>query len=399
MRSSSGTTQNPFLWRGRQGALYGEESDFYSIGHLQYLADQGRFAQQAGPPETLNLYAVNDPVDDAGDPPGNAQRSYDSHGRHGSHGSHGSMGPPYNRPRPRPTRPIYHGGVGGHGSHGTYGSNIHGPHAEWGHGGVGGHGHLPQEELERRRQEEEAREEARITRCLDALELAKLADAVYVDEVPEGWEVIRTTTHPSGYRSRLYRNKTTNEYVLAFAGTDDLIDWIANVLQGGGYPSLQYQQALNEAEIVIRRYIPDGCRLRITGHSLGGGMGTAVALCHGLEAITYNPAGVHENTIIAGCGSLDCLNKADELITAYVTSADILTRLQALPGDFPPNTVGTVITLYPRTVAEMAAEHVFLLSWIVFGPLAGAAAVAYMIDQHYMVHILERLEYQCGECE
>ncbi len=81
VRSSSGTTQNPFLWRGSRGA-YHDDSGFYSIRNLQYLANQGRFVQQAEPSATLNLYAQNDPtgapVNDSASELESAQEEYDA---------------------------------------------------------------------------------------------------------------------------------------------------------------------------------------------------------------------------------------------------------------------------------------------------------------------------------
>jgi hypothetical protein len=79
---------------------------------------------------------------------------------------------------------------------------------------------------------------------------------------------------------------------LAFRGTEDWHDVQANAVQGLGFRTSQYEQAVALARRV-QRALPDGARLILTGHSLGGGLAVAAAHATGADAITFNAASVN----------------------------------------------------------------------------------------------------------
>jgi hypothetical protein len=103
-----------------------------------------------------------------------------------------------------------------------------------------------------------------------------------------------------GFGATLYQDFITGEdqYVLAFAGTDDLQDWIDNVWQGLGIGSNQYNAAMRIAFQLVNNSpgIPTG-HLIATGHSLGGGLASAAAVAGSIPADTFNAAGLHPNTL------------------------------------------------------------------------------------------------------
>lgn len=91
-------------------------------------------------------------------------------------------------------------------------------------------------------------------------------------------------------------------------------------------------------------------RLELTGHSLGGGLASAVCAILDLEfpsvyfhAIVFNPSGVHPNTIKPATG-------ADGLIDGFAVKDDILTTLQSYRGNLP--IVGSIFRLAKRTINQ-----------------------------------------------
>lgn len=94
----------------------------------------------------------------------------------------------------------------------------------------------------------------------------------------------------------------------------------------------------------------------ITGHSLGGGLASALSLMTGINAVTFNAAGLHQYTI-EEIGRIFAfrhkqMQEYNPQITAYQVDCDILSRLQGrtrikfFSGDNIPNAYGTI---YPLT--------------------------------------------------
>ncbi|CAI0889185.1 DUF2974 domain-containing protein [Serratia fonticola] len=96
----------------------------------------------------------------------------------------------------------------------------------------------------------------------------------------------------SGLQAGIYSNK--QHYVLAFAGTNDMRDWLSNVRQATGYDDVQYNHAVAIAKNAKAAF---GDGLVITGHSLGGGLAATAALATGSLAVTFNAAGVSDHTL------------------------------------------------------------------------------------------------------
>jgi pimeloyl-ACP methyl ester carboxylesterase len=101
----------------------------------------------------------------------------------------------------------------------------------------------------------------------------------------------------SAFRAQVYVRNTngTQEYVVAFRGsTSHQSDWKANAQQALGQPTDHYAKALNIGQLIARS---GAHNVTITGHSLGGGLASAAAVAAGRPAVTFNAAGLHENTI------------------------------------------------------------------------------------------------------
>lgn len=131
----------------------------------------------------------------------------------------------------------------------------------------------------------------------------------------------------TGFRAGIYTNGD-GQYVLAFAGSNELQDWTgANFEQGIGWQNEQYDQAVQLAQQADMAF---GDNLVITGHSLGGGLAATASLATGNAAVTFNAAGVHDDTI-EGLGlNVDAARADAEAgqIRRYNISGDPLTAAQ-----------------------------------------------------------------------
>jgi hypothetical protein len=113
----------------------------------------------------------------------------------------------------------------------------------------------------------------------------------------------------------IFENKDTKDLVIAFRGTEPLSleDWFEDMEQvlGG---SEQYKAAVALAERTLSKIEEQNkkngtnIKLTYTGHSLGGGLATAAALKTGKQAITFDAAGISNETFAAL--GLDAKNRA-----------------------------------------------------------------------------------------
>lgn len=139
-------------------------------------------------------------------------------------------------------------------------------------------------------------------------------------------------------------------------------DWATNVLQGVGVETLQYgddlRKALSDAMKVAREF---DNQLRITGHSLGGGLASAAAIRAKALApdmkiygLTYDSSGVHPRTAELLEASLDLASDAkilaraveDEILTSLEKDSDfvpIFSSLLRFTGHKMPPPIGTFV--------------------------------------------------------
>ena len=159
-------------------------------------------------------------------------------------------------------------------------------------------------------------------------EAAYIADHVYgkSKDLIGGWNEYYKNKLPNGLQYSIYERKMSNgqyEYVLAFAGTNDMYDVGQDISQflGAGNAS-QYGQAVTLANQFSSLY--DGYEKTIVGHSLGGGLATVAAMVTGIPAITFNPAAITEFTK----EKLSIQNSAGLNITNYIVAGDPLSMFQ-----------------------------------------------------------------------
>ncbi len=160
-----------------------------------------------------------------------------------------------------------------------------------------------------------------------ALELVWLAKDAYRDRSKvETHARVRVLERRSDLFAALYRELgDAREHVLAFRGSDSGADWITGNLQSLTGRAPQYDEAVALAGELLLEVRGAGGRLRVTGHSLGGGLAGLAALAHGLEVITYNAAGVHRD-LLAARG----LSRADATALArnYFVAGELVSVVQ-----------------------------------------------------------------------
>ena len=141
----------------------------------------------------------------------------------------------------------------------------------------------------------------------------------------------------AGFKSGVYWDHISGKYILAFAGTDDGPDIVADVWQGLGGFTEQYNAALEIGRRLKDVAIFSG-RAVLTGHSLGGGLASAAAVVSGFHADTFNAAGLTRSALqfnehgeeIAGDPRelARYENAATGLIDAYFLDYDLLSFVQ-----------------------------------------------------------------------
>ena len=109
---------------------------------------------------------------------------------------------------------------------------------------------------------------------------------------PDGktWNVVDVKDDPkTGFRAVALKPTDPNDKrtIVAFAGTQNGVDWKNNIQQGLGLPSKQYSQARDFAN---KWKAIDGNNVRLTGHSLGGGLASYASIKTNLPATAVNAA-------------------------------------------------------------------------------------------------------------
>jgi RHS repeat-associated protein len=168
-------------------------------------------------------------------------------------------------------------------------------------------------------------------------EAALIAAHVYGDkniDLDGGWEIsslkINCQNETPGLKYGLYQRKMKSgkiEYVLAFAGTEDIYDVIDDINQIVGL-SQQYSATSDLARSVNSSL--KGKTLVFVGHSLGGGLSNLSSKVTGRSSITFNPAWLSKDTKFYQKNKFVSLSKGN-YIHNYVNRLDPLDKLQQTP--------------------------------------------------------------------
>ncbi len=189
----------------------------------------------------------------------------------------------------------------------------------------------------------------------------------------------------SGFKARIYGDGD-GHYILAFSGTDEGKDWKTNFGQGLGFETTQYNQAMALAR---QAKVAFGEDFVITGQSLGGGLAAAAAVATDTPAVTFNAAGVHDNTLSRIGLDPDAAAREAEngLIRRYAVKNEILTELQErtpIMRNLMPDALGHKIEL---------PDPDPLSFWQKFNPVKVAK---HAVELHYIEAVIKSMEKTAG---
>jgi hypothetical protein len=177
----------------------------------------------------------------------------------------------------------------------------------------------------------------------------------FSEEVPEGWRALEVWDNKeTGFAAAVYQSdfEEPRTSVLAFRGTNptEWGDLKADVVQGLGVRNEQYEQAILLATEMKARtggnlQIVEEVPLETTGHSLGGGLAAAASVVTGVNAFTFNAAGLHPKTVGRhGVTREDMLAKQSRIENVY-SSQDPLNAVQNALGGLIPRSIGNTHVL------------------------------------------------------
>lgn len=138
-----------------------------------------------------------------------------------------------------------------------------------------------------------------------------------------GYNILKYTNTPIS--SGVY-GPTEKIINVAFKGTDSGIDLIEDIKQFFGIEAAQYQLALEFVRGLASKYPEHD--IRLSGHSLGGGIATFVGLSTGLETVAFNSARLSEKTI----NSINRSNLDDSNITQIRLFTDLISSSWSTDG-------------------------------------------------------------------
>lgn len=106
----------------------------------------------------------------------------------------------------------------------------------------------------------------------------------------------------NGFSATLYYNEVTGQYVIGCRGSENptpenFDDWLTNFTQFMGDPTHQYGSAYTLGRLIMQLNEADRQNIVITGHSLGGGLASAIGSISGCKTITFNAAGLSDKTL------------------------------------------------------------------------------------------------------
>lgn len=154
------------------------------------------------------------------------------------------------------------------------------------------------------------------TRVADASDLQRLGLTSEMLEQPG----------ESGFRARVYVSGEPGQeqYTVAFRGSQEGSDWLANAQQALGQESVHYANALE----IGRKLARSDADVVMVGHSLGGGLAADAAIAAGTPATTFNAAGLHQTTIEQATAVAAANDRPPALVTNYRVPGEVLTGLQ-----------------------------------------------------------------------
>ena len=139
-----------------------------------------------------------------------------------------------------------------------------------------------------------------------------------IDWMPDQW---------SGFSAGIYKNNQTNEIVISYTGTNDKPDMV-NWTTGAGLPLPQIFQAMNYY-FQFRKSHPEATNISFTGHSLGGGLASLMAVFFDKQATVFDEApfqlaALNPSVLAAAAATMAASGYLDGAFTTFLASAGAL---------------------------------------------------------------------------
>lgn len=109
-----------------------------------------------------------------------------------------------------------------------------------------------------------------------------------------GWTEFMLQQQPSGFEAISFQKG--NEIVISYAGTGSNVDWWANA---GGFFGVTSEQLRQAADYYLQVKASTGATISFTGHSLGGGLASLMAVFFGQTATTFDQAPFRNSASVA----------------------------------------------------------------------------------------------------
>lgn len=211
------------------------------------------------------------------------------------------------------------------------------------------------------------------------VDYALLAGAVYVSNrnsinqlpAPPGWtKLTYESLSSSGFEAASFTDSDRSQIVIAFAGTNptSLEDWLNNIELGAGIASTQLEQAVT---LYLQAVAANPTTtISFTGHSLGGGLASLMAVLFNQKAQTFDEA-PFQNAASGAVAQklmnyLNAQSYTGSLATARTTLVgDLNAFITAWNKDNPNGYAGTS-TVIPNAsnVTDTYVHGEFLSSWV-----------------------------------
>lgn len=229
-----------------------------------------------------------------------------------------------------------------------------------------------------------------------AIEYALMAGASYISTrsdinkfpVPKDWTEkveYRKKSKDSGFEATCFTNG--NEIVISYAGTGpEASDWIhGNIPLAMGLISDQLREAA-DYYLSIKASVPESTTVTLTGHSLGGGLASLVAVLFGEAAFTFDQAPLRKAVLMTVTTDLlgnPVTSSAAQSLRSYLaghTTPEQLAKLDAyIRANSPLNTgaVSRIDTLVVREsqVINYNVEGEVLTKWLPFSRIGTQADI------------------------
>ena len=209
-----------------------------------------------------------------------------------------------------------------------------------------------------------------------------------------------------GFSATVFKNTETNEYVIAFRGTNDSEDFLDDLIMGatssgllGDVTNKQFSQAFDFASeqiAKIQAQDPDA-KISTTGTSLGGSLAQAVGAKLKLQTTTFNAYGIKaygENIL-----SEDEINSAKDYVTNIYDSRDPISNGalfgKQLGKSIPLDTGGNAISDFfalAAGLAGLAARLPGLPGVALAAGLAAGAKNLANLHKHFIENLIPNLD-------